>query len=265
MKRSFSFFPFLFVFLLLTFFSCKPLNMDIRGYRQYNSIEDIEENYLLNLGSITSLSIPRVSFSFTENGVVTYLNGSIRAIIDSAILISVQGGFGIEIVRALVTYGSIQYIDRVNSEYQRFGFDQFKYMAGVAFEYQILENILFNNFRLSDLLTRKDYKIVNTSEHIVIHERDNNFIKGFEDIKVFFQRNNFLISKIEFIDRERILCMSVDYANFRTADTGIAIPHEVKISLRNKEEHFEVNLKYNRIDLNNFSNISFIVPSKYIL
>ncbi len=225
--------------------------------------ELIRDNYSPNSKSFRSVSIPRLNADLINPALEIGLKGNLRMVRDSAIFVSLNAGLGIEVARALVEKELIHVIDRINSSYEKMSFQQIRSLIGLTVDYRTIENILFNNYHLCDLISSRDVEISNSKDFIVVCDKRSHLVEGFSEAKIYFRSSDFLVGRIEIVDSENGHFAYIDYSNFTDTGNGVIIPHEIEIFVNRSGELNKLNLKYQRVDINTVRSINFFVPERY--
>lgn len=255
--------PFIFVVVLFFGYSCKTLKIRTETDRDY-TIEGISENYIANLGKFQSLSVHRMNVALFNNSNETSLRGSLRLVRDSAILVSLNAGLGIELARAFLTQENIQIIDRINSEYSIMNYSQIINMIGIDADYKVIEKLLLNSFLFSDLLSLKEYSISHDNEYVIVYDKQNVLISGFDEARIFFRRSDFIVKKIDLFNNQNKHFASIEYSDFSTFEKGIIVPIELRIFVNRGGETVELIIGYLKSEINTVKGLTFAVPSRYL-
>lgn len=263
MRNRAGIFSVMIIFFLCFGYSCKTLR-DITETRKEFTIEDVQKKFKPNGGEFRSFSVTRMSIVLQENNKETGLRGNIRIIRDSATFVSLNAGLGIELVRAFLTNESIQVIDRINSEYDIMSYSQIRNLVGIDANYKFIENLLLNSFSFYDLVRLKEYDLYTDNEHIVINEKASSLIKGFDEAKIYFRKQDLIVTKIELFDNTTKHFASINYSLFGSFDKGITIPQEIKIFVNRGGETIDLVIKYLKAEINSIKDLNFVVPSRYL-
>jgi hypothetical protein len=263
MKGKNSHYTLVFVVFLFFSYSCKSLQLKTRADKDI-SMEDIKENYQPNLGDFHSFSASRMSISLLENGMETSIRGNMRLVRDSAILVSLNAGLGLEIVRAFLTPSNMQIINRINSEYSNMKYSDLNNLIGISADFKMVEKLLLNSFSLSELVNFIDYDVSPDNETVIIYDRRNSLINGFDEAKVYFRKNDLLVWKIELFNNQKQYYALIEYSDFSSFDKGVIIPLQVKVFVNREGETMELIVRYLKADINTVKGLTFVVPSRYL-
>lgn len=256
----------LFGILILLFLlqSCRIFKVSkTTDYKEY-TIDEIQSNYTSSQKHFKSISIPRLSLSYRDGDSELALKGNMRAVYDSAMLISVNAGFGIEIARIFLTPTEIQVLDRVNSFYKKLNYMQMEDFLGINAEFWKITGLFFNAFKFNEVFNLADYSINCSKEQIMIYEKSSKLIDGFDEMKVYFRTEDFLIKKIELLDKEKKNFAFIEYSLFEDVGNSVMLPMELKIFVNAKGETKELWIKYSKAEINTLKKIEFSVPSRYL-
>lgn len=243
--------------------SCKTLKVKTGLEKKY-TIDDIQSKYKPNNGDFKSLSVSRMNINLLESGKEVGLRGNLRIVKDSALLVSLNAGLGIELVRAFLTQENIQVIDRINADYDVMKYSQIRSLVGIDADYQVIEKILLNSFSFSELVTLNDFLLYTDNEHIVIYDKESSFISGFDEARIYFRKQDLLVTKIELFDNFTKHFSSIIYGQFGLFDKEINVPQEIRILVNRGGEVIELVVKYLKVEIDSVKDLKFVVPSRYL-
>jgi hypothetical protein len=248
---------------LLINFSCKTIQIRTEADVDH-SIESLKRNYAANRGEFKSFSVSRMSVTILNNSTETSLRGSLRLVRDSAMIVSLNAGLGLELARAFLTHDNIQIIDRINSDYSKLSYSQIRSILGIDADYLKVEKLLLNSFAFPDLFKLHDYEISADNEYVVLYDKGNRIIEGFDEAKVYFRKKDLLISRMDLFDNQTRHFASIEYTDFYTYEKGVVIPQQIRIFVNRGGETIELLIRYLKAEINSVRGITFTVPPRYL-
>jgi hypothetical protein len=208
-----------------------------------------------------NLNISKVVFTLNYQQNALKVNGSIRIQRDSIIILSLQPFLGMEVGRVAVTQEKITVIDRINKQYCSVDFSSINENLGIDANYNMFQAILTNSLFIFD-----NPKPVNTSSFKEVSVGDLSLLQiSRKGINQEFNINDKkqVVSGRLFADKQPY-SIRWTYSNFVALDNGYVFPHTIKVNLSegNKRQH-EMDMVYNKVELNKNFNFQFSVPSSY--
>jgi hypothetical protein len=255
------------ILLLLLFIilgSCKVFRFKGTVYEKEIDLDDLIQNYVSGQTNFRSLTISRVLINFSDNHTEMDFRGSLRMLRDSAILISLNAGFGIEIGRGLMTTSEIQVIDRINSEYLLLNYYDVRNFVGFNAKFSQLQSLLTNSFDVYEIIDCGNIEIMPENEHYNLYCRESTFIEGYDQMRIFFRKSDFVIEKIELLNSISNRFVIIEYGNFNSFPGGVVLPGELSISVNAPGDRKRLILRYQRMEINTVSQIHFVVPQRYL-
>jgi len=237
------------IFLLLTV-SCKTQK------QQKTTGKELSQYEL----EYTTLNIPKATFTFVQKQNAMNVNGSIRIKKDSIIIISFQPFLGVEVGRASITQQSLTIVDRINKRYFKADFDTFGKETGVNLNYHIFQSIFTNALFVYDKpgqVQISAFEEVRVGDLSLLQRNKGGVIQEFN-----INEDKRVLSGRVFADNEPYT-IGWNYLNFNSLETGYFFPHLVKINLSDGNKPFQLDVAYNKVELNKNLNFQSSVPDSY--
>jgi hypothetical protein len=204
----------------------------------------------------TTFNVPKATFTFNA----TNVNGSIRIRKDSIIILSFQPFLGMEVARAGITQNSFTLIDRINKRYFTTSFDSLKAQTGVNLNYNIFQSIFTNSLFIFDnpgQVSASDFKEVQVGDLSLLqinkgkvnHEFNVNEKKQVLSGRLFTNENNYSVGW--------------NYFHFMSQENKRTFPHLVKIILSSENGQTQLDIAYNKVELDKNLNFQFSIPFSY--
>lgn len=179
----------------------------------------------------------------TNDDVTQKLNVRIKSRIDSIICISVNGPFGIEIIRGMITTDSIYFMNRINKTYFIQPLSYLKQFTGVTLSFYDFQNIIKYNTQI--LSQDYDMELIKNGYRLISDNIIYNINKEYRisKKKVFHNKNS----------------LELSFSNFNEKDN---FHKKVEIDILG-ERKSKISLNYINIQFNNFSECLFVIPQSY--
>jgi hypothetical protein len=249
------------MYCLVSLSSCNVFRKAIVDTQKTNDLEEIFNKVSQSvLPDIVYASRMSISYVGSENQLD--LKGSIVGKRDSVLLVSISALLGIEVVRVLFDQDSVAVLDRVNRRYQKGNYTMAQELMAVDFQFDFLQNLLFNGFLVEDLGLSHSYLVERNDGSVILVDSSNNLLRGFNEARFTISTNNYRLSKIELIDRLRKRFLVVEYLDY-FVENQMFIPGLVKIRLQEKGEQELIELKYGKVVVNEPVKIHFTIPERY--
>lgn len=241
---------------LLTVFACKTKKKAIE--------KPIEKTYALNnkvlLDGILANQLAFKTFNAKAKSAVSINKDvydatlSIRIKNDAAIWISITTLFGIEAARVLITPERFKMMNRLNGTYIDEPFHVIHRFAGSEISFDNLQAILVGNM-ISQALTDTDTAEKNSNGYA---------LKGQRNALIFSLQTNeaFKITTCELHNKVSEQSVHTQYADFETINEQ-PMARSIGLKAHSKALALDLQLKYNRIRLNEALEMPFTIPSKY--
>ncbi len=241
---------FLFFALSLTLFSCK---------KQIYSFNPFEKK---------KLNVDQIDFDyFTAKAKIKYLDGdesfnaiaNIRIKNDSIIWLSVNPGFGVEILRTVITPDSIYIINRLKKEFIVLSLDSISRQLNFNLNYSMLQSIFIGNLILP---RNQNEKVVKSGDYYLLKQQSRNLT-----VNNFVNSNSMKIEKISITDDSTRNYMNVDYHNFQKIDSVLfAMDNSISLfySDKNKTINTQVIFTYSKASFSEKKvRFPFNIPNRY--
>lgn len=256
----------IFCFILgLAVTACKPKQRIIYSTKP---IEDKENNQLFS--DINTNSFDFNTFSSRLNLIVT--NGTrsisskanIRMVKDSAIQISVQPLFGVEVLRFYIDPDSVVVLDRMNKRYVEESITSLKELYPVGFDFYTMQSILTNapfvsgKSRVEDSDYRKFNYIQTSDLNYYLTSKDPE-----SDIEYSFTVNgNDRITFTHLMQFKKQQSLQWTYDNFAVLGKN-SFPHKMNAIISSKSRKINAEFLFSEIVTNEPVQITSQVPSSY--
>ena len=216
-----------------------------------------------NVLEYSTLNISKATFTLAQKQSSFSTNGSIRIKKDSIIIISFQPLLGIEAVRACLTQNTFTLVDRINRRYFSSDFAFLKKQLGVEINYNIFQSILTNSLFVYDnpdaalaaALLATAFKEVRMGDLLLLQAGK----KGINQ--------EFTVGDKQQVQSGRLFDESYslewNYLRFSPLENGHVFPHLVKITVPDGKKRNQLDILYNKIEVNKNINFQFSVPSAY--
>lgn len=187
-------------------------------------------------------------------------NANVRIKKDSIIWLSVSSSIGIEAVRAIIRTDSIFVIDRINKEYQSFGFDSLQKKFNIPIDYNMLQSALVGNL-INHM--EKDDRVVKESGFFLLKQKNGDFL-----IDNFVNSKTMKIEKVLLREQPELNSMEINYTDFQFIDKKL-VPHEqafhISYTKNNYNTKTDFNIGFNKISVDDKKiKFPFNIPNKYV-
>ncbi len=208
----------------------------------------------------TTFNVPKATFTLVQKQNSVDVNGTIRIRKDSIIILSFQPFLGLEVARAGITKNSFTLIDRINKRYFKADFDSLKAETGVNINYNIFQSIFTNAlfvFDDSEQITGSSFKEVQVGDLALLQINKGGINQEFN-----VDEKRQVLSGRVFADDEPY-SIGWNYLHFMSLENGYFFPHLVKIIVSDGKSRNQMDISYNKVELNKNLNFQFSVPSSY--
>jgi hypothetical protein len=240
-----------FLLVILLFTSCKIKQRSIKN-----------DNIPFQSGlAYTNMSASKVMFTLNQQQNAITVNGSIRILRDSIIILSFQPFFGIEVARIAITQNEITAIDRINKQFCSVNFSSVKEQFGIDANYNMFQSIFTNSLFIFDNPKPADIALfdkVNVGELSLLQVSKKGINQEFN-----VDEKGKILGGRAFLDNNPY-SVSWNYSNFNTLENDYSFPYNIKITVsEGNGKQQGVDLLYNKIELNKNLNFQFSIPSSY--
>lgn len=213
----------------------------------------------------------RFSIEYNQNRTYHDFKGQIRMVKDSLIWISFNQDLGIEIARVMITEDSVKFLDRFNKKYLVTDYNFINNFLNTNIDFGILQSIILgNDFEYYEKAKFKAsidgglYRLSTSGR-----SKLKKYVRDIEDAERIFLQDtwlnpeNFKIEQVKLKELTReSKKLTANYSDFKDIG-GQFFPNHVDYLIE-AEEAISVEVKYNRITLNEKLRFPFNIPSKYI-
>ena len=210
----------------------------------------------------------KIKIDFKDNYTDVSFKTSIKIERDS-LLNAIVTKAGFPIANALISLDSVKILNIPEKCFKKNSWDSFSALLNIEMDYFNLENILLGR-PLTDKFNQKyfvekeqfDAQLTNSIEDSTINRPLDSLLMGnlmvnyilTEDLKDIFQTRIFRASdsteiKIKYVKRQ--------------IKSGYNLPNEVIITLSNSRYNLITQLKYEKLEVNPYTEINFVIPKKY--
>ena len=236
--------------LLLFFVSCKT-QKELKTEKQTKEL-------IQNVLEYSTFNVSKATFTLAQRRSSFNTNGSIRIRKDSIIIISFQPLLGVEVVRACLTQNTFTLVDRMNKRYFSSDFTSLKKQLGVEINYNIFQSVLTNSLFVYDnpgAVLSSAFKEVRMGDLLLLQAGKNDI------------RQEFNVGDKRQVQAGRIFndsyTLEWNYLQFAPLENGYVFPRLVKITLPDEKGRNQLDILYNKIELDKNLNFQFSVPSSY--
>lgn len=257
MYKKFSFI----ILVLLLFCSCslfkKTSKTTINSTDNYFIIDSIINYYLdyttLNIKYSAKLESEKNNYNFS---------GQIRLKKDSICWINASPALGIEVARLVFTSDSIKLLNRFENNYSLTNYNFLKKTLKQDLDFNTLQSILtnqlvffpFKNFDISEYKYSQD-----STKHYLIYKSDT---ISFITHNITINKLNNKVEQITTQDTKENKKLIITYSDFYMENEKM-FPKKINIEAINKTEKLNINLEYQKINIDKEVSFPFNIPDKY--
>ncbi|MFP4024789.1 MAG: DUF4292 domain-containing protein [Thiohalospira sp.] len=247
-----------FLFLLFTFIQCKVTDKTVISEKETSAtINEIDSNIFQNKLSSDGIIITGAKITILANNKTQKLRANLKIKPDSAILISLSNPLGIEIVRALLTKDSVQFIDRINRNFLAGKFSVISGMYNIPLNFNQLEKSLTDVHSLYFLSQHQTTKKIRSQRGVyTILKKNQEHV-----VEYTIDNHQFFIKKTYFNFPKYSRIVSIDYSNYTKFENGF-FPEDILINIKEKNKNIQLEINYNNIRFEPVT-ISLDVPESY--
>lgn len=202
----------------------------------------------------------KATFTLARQQKSINVNGSMRIKKDSIIIFSFQPFLGMEVARVGITQNSFTLVDRMNRRYCTIDFATLKKQLGIDVNYQIFQSIFTNSlfiYNNPNPVSISDFKEVKVGDLSLLQASEGGVNQEF-NINEIQQP----LSGMLFLDDEPY-SIRWNYMLFNALENGYFFPHLIKITASSGKDQNQIDVTYNKIELDKNLNFQFSVPSSY--
>lgn len=249
----------------LAIVACKPKQRIVYSTKP---VEDKENNQLFSDINTNSFDFntfsSRLNMSLTSGTRSLSSRANIRMIKDSAIQISVQPLFGVEVLRLYIDPDSVVILDRMNKRYVEESLNSLKEQYPVGFDFYTMQSILTNSPFVSGKSSVEDsdfrkFNITQTSDlNYYLTSKD-----PVSDIEYSFTVNgNDRITFTHLMQYEKQQSLQWTYDNFAVLGTN-SFPHKMNATISSKSRKIDAEFLFSEIVTNVPVQVTSQVPDSY--
>jgi hypothetical protein len=258
---------FLLLFIGAGLYSCSP---KIVGEQPLKVERRKTEELTIKLDSL-SKQVPatfysKISTKYTDTNQNLSFKTSVTILKDSAFTALVTYA-GIPIINAYINTDSLQFTNKKDKCYTKTTLTHLKDQFGVAFDFQNLQQ-LFLGLPLNYQSSAKYYQIHNPFDYIISNYKKREIRKlerkDWDDfiIKYYLNPDLKTLKKLIIENPKDNNYIVVNYLKYQV-ENGFSIPLEVSIDIRTDKNHIEVQLEYDKVEINEPQDIFFTIPESY--
>jgi len=210
----------------------------------------------------TTFNVPRATFTFVQGGNSVNVNGSVRIHKDSIIILSLQAPLlGVEVGRVGITQHSLTLIDRINRQYFELNFDSLRNEHGINLNYNIFQSIFTNSLFIYDNPNEvliSDFKEVRIENFLLLQTNRGGVNQEFN-----VNEDKRILSGRIFANDDEPFSIEWSYMRFESLQDGYNFPHLVKMTISDGDRRFQMDIAYNKVELDKKLNFAFSIPSSY--
>jgi outer membrane lipoprotein-sorting protein len=280
---------FLAVLLSVAFSACRTTYQ--AGSEKVKKVSDrkIIRNVIRNYLTYNTLSY-RFNGEFSDSGMTTSFNGTIRIKKDSIIWVSLSVVLGIELARIQITKDSVYFMNKIKDEYFIREVDYISNAFQVDVNYEILQSIITNQIFLyaeeDETINERRVEEVDDEpdpgvyRKTFIADTDSNqyVLKTYRKrkLKKHIKRNRpeiilqtyhvlpdiYKISNANINELAEKRELDISYSEFSPIDS-VMVPYNLLINIKDKQKSVSLKLEYSKINLNTDISFPFTIPEKY--
>lgn len=171
-----------------------------------------------------------------------------------AIWVSVTAIAGLEIGRAYITPDSIRFINRLESTYLAKPFSYIYGFTNSQVNFNTLETILTGNPQKEVVTDSSELSI--QAKQVVLRR----VIESMVYVLHFNELNKVVHTSLR--DEDAVQDLSVDYGEFMKVEDQV-FPHLINVKSQLESKNVVIDLKYNRIGINEIVEMPFSVPKRF--
>ncbi|MBS0000632.1 MAG: DUF4292 domain-containing protein [Cyclobacteriaceae bacterium] len=247
MNRSALLISFLFIFLI----SCK------KEIFQFN----FSEKKKFNINDLDFENFQAKSRIDYDDGFQNFnANVNVRIKKDSVIWLSVTASIGIEAIRAIIRTDSIFVIDRINKEYNAFGFDSLQRKLNIPIDYNMLQSALVGNLINN---REKEDRVLREGGFFLLKQNSGHFL-----IDNFVNSRTMKVEKVLIREQPSMNSLEINYDDFQFIGNKL-LPHEhafnISYTKNNYNTKTELSIGFNKVSVDDKKiKFPFNIPNKYV-
>lgn len=208
----------------------------------------------------------KISTKYTDTNQNLSFKTSVTILKDSVFTALVSYA-GIPIINAFINKDSLQFTNKKDKCYTKTTLAHLKEQFGLAFDFQNLQQ-LFLGIPLNYQASAKYYQIHNPFDYIVSNHRKREIRKlerkDWDDFIIKYYLNPDLksLKKLVIENPKDNNFIIINYLKYQV-ENGFNVPSEVTIDVKTDKNHIEVQLDYDKLEINEPQDIFFSIPENY--
>lgn len=248
-----------FIFFVFSTFSCKVTEKNLTDRDETKAtISNIDHEIFNNKLSYRGLVLKNAKIEITTDDQKIRLRANLKIKNDSAIFISLSNNLGIEITRVLFSKDSIQFIDRMNRSFIQGEYAVIAGMYQIPFDYENLEQVLFNIHAQYFLTDHKMLKRMQSHLGYYNIEKEGRYFSA--QYKINNQQH--FISEVLYQLKNYPANVLVRYSNYAKFEKGF-FPENIEVQIQQGDKTVMVDINFNQVNLENIENIFINAPKSY--
>ena len=266
MKKNSRFNSLLFMLaaLLACMISCTPKKQIAKTTLpiELKENQQLFEDILTNQLSFNTLS-SKISFSFTNGSMSRGSKARLKIVEDSALQISIQPLFGIEMFRLHVDADTLVFLDRMNKRYVKEALSDMKQRYPTGFDLETLQALLCNRIFVAGKTkpAADDYAKFNYSD-----TQNMYYLKSKDEssgIEYFFSVNaNDRLIFTNLMDMDKKYSLQWNYSAFTKLSSG-AFPQQMDVTVGSPTKKAEMSLSFSDTVLDEPMQLDLNIPKGY--
>lgn len=226
--------------LAISLLGCKSLQKISTVFDEHASTPVIVEKTLLASPQSRSVDIKKMNVRLNLNNQNQYNSpANCKIIVDSAIYISVQPLFGIEMFVAKFTPDEILFIDKTKSTYYQSDYIFLNQKFNLELNYDLIQSVLMNKLFVVGETKVHPSLFKKTKEKQVVLELNYENAKYTEKIVL---RPDFRISDVAVTSKGGTEEFKVGYADFKTTEKLTIFPYSIKLNIKTTSNTFGLDM-----------------------
>lgn len=255
------------LFFVAGLFSCSPkLVGEVPIKVERRKTEELTQKLDSLSKQVPATFYSKISTKYTDTNQNVSFKTSVTILKDS-IFSALVTYAGIPLVNALIDKDSLQFTNKKDKCYTKTTLIHLKEQFGVAFDFQNLQQ-LFLGIPLNYQPTAKYYQIHNPYDYIVSNYKKREIRKlerkDWDDFIIKYYLNSDLksLKKLVIENPKDNNLIVVNYLKYQV-ENGFSMPSEVSIDIKTDKNHIEVQLEYDKLEINEPQDVFFTIPESY--
>ena len=216
----------------------------------------------------------KAAITVKDSGKRSSFHANLRVKKDSAIWISIEPMFGIELARVLITKDTVLFIDRIHRHYFAGNFDFINNKFNIDIDYNTFQSILMGNsipfdenekvrsaidsdaYYLSTIKRRKYRKVVEK-------DKDKRIRREAQEIQILWlAMHTYKIKKLMLSDFNAHQSMTINYGDYQKVDDQL-FPSQLNVNIK-ADKSLDIKIDYTKLVRNKPKHMVFNIPEKYV-